>query len=90
MHTAPHHLSARLRGLLLFILYVTALWAVGWYNFRVYSGSYNTIVTDTLLSAAFLVSFFPPLFPGCRKKAVALLAALLWLGAAISFFALQP
>lgn len=90
MGTAIHYFPAPVRGLLLFIVYVALLWGIGWYNFYICGGTYNTIVSDTLLSAAFAVSFFAPLFPGCRKKATALLSLALLAAATITFVALIP
>ena len=66
------------------------LWFVGWYDLRICGGSYNTIVTDALLSAAFFAAFFLPLLPGCPRKAAAVTALSLLALAAAFFFALQP
>ena len=90
MGTAAHHFPAPVRGLALFIAYVALLWGIGWYNFHLCGGTCNTIVSDTLLSAAFAVAFFAPLFPGCRKKAAALISLALLAAAAIAFLALLP
>ena len=86
----PTSTVSRLWGLAVFTVDVAALWFVGWYDLRICGGSYNTIVTDALLSAAFFAAFFLPLFPGCPRKAAAVAALSLLALAAAFFFALQP
>ena len=76
----PTSTVSRLWGLAVFTVYVAALWFVGWYDLRICGGSYNTIVTDALLSAAFFAAFFLPLFPGCPRKAAAVAAVLCYFG----------
>ena len=50
-----------LKNLLLFAAYLAALWGTSWYNLHYCGGTYNTVLTDILLSIAFAAAFFYPI-----------------------------
>lgn len=90
--TAAPRRTRTVGNLLLFAVYLAALWAVGWYSLHRYGGAYSTAVTDSLLSLAFAAAFFLPLLftsPHARHR-IAALALALAAAAALTLFLLQP
>lgn len=81
-----------LKNLLLFAAYIAALWSVTWYNFHFYSGTYNTIITDFLLTLAFIFAFFLPMAAPKRFKGqhAAFVSAVLCAAALLFLFLLRP
>lgn len=81
-----------LKSLLLFAAYTAALWGTSWYNLRYYGGTYNTVVTDVLLTVAFAVAFFYPIAaPQKPRKGIAAAISGISLAAAVlCLFVLHP
>lgn len=81
-----------LKNLLLFAAYIAALCGTIWYNLHYYGGTYNTVVTDILLTVAFAVAFFYPVAaPQKPYKSIAAAVSGISLAAAVlCLFALHP
>lgn len=81
-----------LKSLLLFAAYIAALWGTTWYNLHYYSGTYNTVVTDILLTIAFAVTFFYPIaVPQKPYKGITVAVSSMSLTAAVlCLFVLHP
>ena len=80
------------KNLLLFAAYIAALWGTSWYNLRYYGGTYNTVVTDILLTVAFAVAFFSPITvpQKPRKGITAAVSSISLTAALLCLFVLHP
>lgn len=62
--------TCSLKNLLLFAAYLAALWGTSWYNLHYCGGTYNTVLTDILLSIAFAAAFFYPIAAPQKQRKV--------------------
>lgn len=81
-----------LKNLLLFAAYVAALWGTSWYDLHYYGGTYNTVVTDVLLTCTFAVAFFFPIVvpQKPRKGVVTVISCAALAAAVLCLFVLRP
>ncbi len=89
MFRDKNNLIQAFKNFILFALYISALLGVAWYNFQYYGGTYNTIITDLLLTTSFIVAYFiPMMMPQQSKKSIYCLSALLFVAAILLLFGL--